>query len=430
MKVLVTGANGFIGRQVVEALLDAGHRVLACGRRRNAFARTPALEFANADFASMTDVEAWRPLLDGVDAVVNCAGILRETRGNRFAQVHVEAPLALAQACRAAGAVRFIQISALGSTADGAFIASKHHFDEALLALDLPATVIRPSVVLSTRGSYGGTSLLRAMAALPGVVLLPGDGAQRMQPVLLEDLAAIVVRCIESASARGILLHAVGPDEVTLRELLAFTRAWLRLPEPSWVHVPPMLVGAAARLGEIFGKGPLGRTITGMLERGNVAPAGAHAQMLASTCMAARPVAEAFLHGTSFVQDRWHARLCLLRPLLIALLAAVWIVSGIAGLLATPAAYAPILERIGVSGALQSPLVLGTSVLDLVLGAALLVRWRPRLVLGLMLASTLAYTLSVGLLAPGLWLDPLGGLLKNLGLFGLLLVALALEDMR
>lgn len=110
-----------------------------------------------ADFARMTTPESWRETLRGVDAVVNAAGILRETGRQTFARIHIGGPLALARACVEAGVKRFVQISALGQPGDGEFIASKHRFDEALLALSLEAVVLRPSVVYAASGSYGGT---------------------------------------------------------------------------------------------------------------------------------------------------------------------------------------------------------------------------------------------------------------------------------
>ena len=87
------------------------------------------------------------------------------------------------------------------------------------------------------------------------------------------------------------------------------------------------------------------------------------------------------LARSGFVQDRWHARLYLLRPLVRALLVVVWLVSGIAGLFATPAQYGAILDAMAVPASVQAPLVLATSVLDLVRRALLFAARRRPLVL-------------------------------------------------
>ncbi|MGO4777961.1 NAD-dependent epimerase/dehydratase family protein, partial [Lysobacter sp. 2RAB21] len=170
---LVIGANGFLAGYLIAGLQRHGWRILRgvrdSGRELRADQRV-------ADLARMTAPQDWHDTLRGVDAVINVAGILRESGEQTFQTIHIDGPLALAQACLDTGVQRFVQISALGEPADGGFIASKHRFDDALLALPLRAVVLRPSVVYAASGSYGGTSLLRALAAFPGRHLLPGDG--------------------------------------------------------------------------------------------------------------------------------------------------------------------------------------------------------------------------------------------------------------
>ncbi|HEX7770021.1 MAG TPA: NAD-dependent epimerase/dehydratase family protein, partial [Dokdonella sp.] len=157
MRVLVTGAHGFIGGTVVAHLLAAGHEVVPAVRRPRPAQRDGALAGLACDMGRDVDESPWLPRLAGIDAVVNCAGILRERGRDRFEVVHVQAPLALFRACTRTGIRRVVQVSALGDPADGEFIASKHRVDAALLALLPEAVVLRPSVVYDTRGSHGGT---------------------------------------------------------------------------------------------------------------------------------------------------------------------------------------------------------------------------------------------------------------------------------
>jgi uncharacterized protein YbjT (DUF2867 family) len=427
--VLVTGAGGFIGGAIVEALAAAGHEVAACVRAAGDGTAGIGNRRVVVDLREATDEGAWRPLVAGIDAVVNCAGILREERVGDYTRIHHDAPLALARACREAGVRKFVQVSALGDEAGGEFIASKHRFDAALLALGVPATVIRPSVVVSARGSHGGTSLLRALAALPVVVFLPGDGEQKIQPVMREDLAAMVERCLAPDVASGRVLFAVGPDVMTLREFLGRMREWLGLPAARFVQVPAALVSLAVWMGERFGAGPLGATIGAMLERGNVAPKGAWEEAREATGIATRAMASAMSASPSLVQDRWHARLHLLRPVLLGIVAATWIASGVVGFAATPEMFEPIASDLGVPAAFHRPLVLATSALDVALGAALLTRWEGA-ALALMAISVVAYTTALGIASPGQWVEPTGGLLKNFALLALLAVLGAMRGKR
>jgi uncharacterized protein YbjT (DUF2867 family) len=430
VRVLVTGAGGFIGRQVAAALVAAGHRVAAGVRTPTRHHPRPDDDGIACDFARDHTPETWLGRLVGIDAVVNCVGVLRERGADTFQHVHVDAPRALAEACVRSGIRRFVQVSALGDPADGEFIASKHRGDEALRALDLDLVIVRPSVVYSTRGSYGGTSLLRAMAAVPGVMLLPGRGQQPLDPLSGEDLGQLVLRLLEDGTASRETVEAVGPGTLTLEKYLLAWRAWLGLGAPRLVlRVPAPLVAAAAALGERFGSGPLGRTMHAMLARGNVGSAGAAQRMARLLGRAPRSLDQALRAQPSFVQDRWQARLHLAEPVLRLSIAFVWLFSGVVGFRTPAAEIVATLDAAGVSqGAL--PLVYGASALDGALGVLLALRWRVPLVGAAMIASVLAYTLFIGVRLPGSWWDPFGGLLKNLVVLPALWVMIAMSDRR
>jgi uncharacterized protein YbjT (DUF2867 family) len=431
MHILVTGAYGFIGRQIVTALLGAGHTVICGARQREMSGPLSQLDFIHCDFATDTTVAAWLPRLQGIDAVVNCVGILRERGANRFDTVHRAAPVALFQACTQAGVNKVVQISALGDATDTAFVASKHAADNALMAMDLDWVVVRPSVVFTTRGSYGGTSLMRALAGVPYIVGVAGDGTQQLQPVTGEDLGAIVVAALARDRCRQTVIEAVSPVPISFKDFLLALRRWLGFAPPLLVlHMPIAMVKPLALLGEWFGRGPLGMTMFRMLQRGNVASAGAYNHLEAVTGVVTMTVEQALSRQASFVQDRWHARLYLLKPLLRLSLAIIWIVSGLVGLLlptGTAQAYG---VDPGLSAALTSTLLMTVSVLDLVLGVLLLFAWCVSWVGVLMFLSLLAYSLLLGLATPALWLEPLGGLLKNLALIPAVLIMLVLQRIR
>jgi len=75
-------------------------------------------------------------------------------------------------------------------------------------------------LVYSTHGAYGGTSLLRALAALPGVMLLPGDGMQKLRPLAAEDLAASVVAVLARPQLHSECSNWSGPEILTLQGYL------------------------------------------------------------------------------------------------------------------------------------------------------------------------------------------------------------------
>lgn len=421
---LVVGANGFLGGHIVAALRRRGWSVVRGVRPR---ARLNVDERA-CDLARMHAPEDWSAALAGVDAVVNAAGILREAPGQSFEAVHVTGPLALAQACIACGIRDFVEVSALGIADDGPFIASKHRFDAALLALPLRATVLRPSVVYAAAGSYGGTSLLRALAGFPGAQWLPGDGRWPIQPVAAEDLGDVVAGCL-ARGAQGVF-EVGGPAPMPLREYQRTWRRWLRIPGDRAVCVPEALVSWQVALWERLGRGPVGETMWRMLRRGNITRPDATQRLHDASGVRPRAVAEVLDVHPSQTQDRWQAQLYFLAPTLRFALVVVWLLSAWAGWRTSPAIVARLVETSTVLSIAPVALARGGAALDMALALWLATGWRPRLALGAMMLSVLAYTVLLGTLAPSLWLDPLGGLAKNLLVLPALAMAWVLADRR
>ena len=430
MKVLVTGANGFIASSIVESLLLANHDVIACARSNTNLPTHVNLTYQHLDFNLPSSNAEYEKMLAGVDIVMNCAGILREKQPGDFTQVHVDGPLRLAQAAENAGVKKFIQLSALGNDSDGAFINSKHELDEKLLLLRLPVTIIRPSVVVSTHGSYGGTSMLRAMASLPLLLAIPGSGRQKIQPILLADVVEIFIAAMSRSQADNKVLYAVGSEVLTLMQFLTVTRQWLKI-KPTWLMTVPMfLLRPIIAIADKYGRGPINKTILTMLENGNVAPKDASQELQSATGLVPQSVTQRLSCAPSFVQDRWHARLYLLRLPLWISVSVVWIISAVAGAYAEPHEFRPILDSIGVATDWQQMTVFLMSLLDCILGVMLLFRYRVKLVLWLMLISVVGYTAVIGASMPMLWFLPMGGLAKNIVLIPSLIILMTTENHR
>lgn len=430
MRILLTGANGFIGTQIASALTHAGHSVIAamrqCHQQSNLYP-----ESISCDYSRDISIHDWLPRLAGIDAVVNCAGILREGDRGTFTQVHRDAPLALFKACEQAGIKKIIQISALGDPEDSDFVRSKHEADQELQLMNINWVIIRPSIVYSLRGSYGGTSLLRAMAAIPLFLCVPGDGKQPLQPVTGEDLGRIVSRVIRDDSIRKQLIEAVSPEPVSIKDYLLLFRKWLGVEKPAFIfYVPLWLIKPVALLGEWFGRGPLGMTMYRMLQRGNVASADGYNRLKALTGIETDSVEDVIQSTPAFVQDRWHARLYFLRPLLRIIIGLLWVVSGIVGFSLPLSESQPVMSALGLSVSATQYVVYGTSGLDIVLGLMVLSRFGLKWAGSLMLVSVIAYTVILGINVPLLWLEPFGGLIKNIPLIPAILIMLAIDDIR
>ena len=434
MQILVTGAYGFIGSHLVAALLETGHEVIGCGRNV-AFGRRrfPDAAWIAADFNRDVTAAAWRPRLAGVDAVINCAGILQASPGQSMDAVHHAGPVALFEACREVGVRRVLQISALGAEPEAgtAYADSKHAADRYLAGLDIDWVILKPSLVYAA-GSYGGTSLFRGLAALPLAVPLPGGGTQRFQPIHMADLARAVCRLIEPDAPARIRLDAVGPQPMSLREIVLGLRAWLGLPPAPVLAVPMGLVRLTARLGDLSrllgGRLTMTTTSVRQMEFGNVADPG---PFVSTVGFEPRGIQAALAANPAHVQDRWHARLYFIRPLLRVSLGLFWILTGVIAVLPTDRSLGlAMIASLGFGPSLAGLVLWVTAALDVTLGGLLLLRWRVGYVGAVQIAVTLGYLVALSLAAPALWLDPLGPLLKAVPLIPATLVMMALEDER
>ena len=432
MRILVTGAAGFIGRHIVAALGSAGHRVVCATRDVERTRRMfPGQESIACDFNRDVTTDAWLPRLVGIDAVVNCVGILQSRRGQSMAAIHSAAPKALFDACVRTGVRRVMQISALGvgPQVSTAYSQSKLDADRYLETLDLDWVVLRPSLAYTPAGSFGGTSLFRALAALPWIVPLVGNGRQLFQPIHMADLAEAVRRLIERPEVARRILDVVGPEPMALRDILAALRRWLGYAAPRFFETPLPIVRLAALVADRFGGiGPITTTSLTMLLAGNAADP---ASFTAATGIAPRRFSEALANEPAHVQDRWHARLYFLRPLLRLALGLFWLCTGLATLALWP--YADSLRMLADSGIPDSLRPVAFHVgwaFDVALGLAALLRYRIALVGGIMIAATAVYLIFLSIGRPWEWIHPITPLTICIPLMAATLVVIATDDDR
>jgi nucleoside-diphosphate-sugar epimerase len=420
VRILVTGASGFIGRRLTEALHGQGHEVICAGRRPNpAHCSGQVL----ADFTRDVEMEHWAPRLAGVEVVINAVGILREHGTQTFERIHFLTPQALFRACEACGVRRVIQISALGADeqASSAYHISKRRADAALAALPVDWVVLQPSLVYGP----GGTSarFLTALASLPWIPL-PGRGDQCVQPIHIDDLVAGVVALTHGAGPSRTRIPFVGPRPITLREMLAALRASMGLGPARFVPIPLWLVRSAARLGALVRTSLLDPETLGMLLRGNMGDPQTLRNVLGRE---PRAVTE-FVAPAEAPSVRTLARLQWQLPLLRWSVAAVWIVTGIVslGIYPVQSSY-ELLARVGVSGGLAPVLLYGAAAMDLAFGIATLALKKRRWLWLAQIAAITLYSLIIAVKLPEFWLHPFGPLLKNVPLVALIAFLYSME---
>jgi uncharacterized protein YbjT (DUF2867 family) len=428
MRVMVVGASGLVGSAVCARLAARGDRVLAVVHRPTDLGLIPA-DVIQIDVAAM-DAADWAPHLAGVDAVVNCAGLLQDSPGESTRGVHAAGAAALFRACEAAGVRRVVHVSAVGVDrgATTEFARTKLLGDQALMERDLDWVILRPSLVVG-RAAYGGSALLRALAAAPVMPIVPGTGP--LQIVHLDDVVDAIIFFVRSDAPARRTIDVVGPRTWTLAETVALLRRWLHWPPARTVPVPAMLAAFAYKLGDavgLLGWRPPVRTTTGReILRGAT---GDPAPLTRTTGIVPRDLAAALAAEPSSVQERWFARLYLLKPLVFGVLSLFWIVTGLMTLGPGWARGVALMLEGGVKHGLAEAIVIVGAVADICIGVGIAFRRTARHALYAALALSLIYAILGTILLPRLWIDPIGPLLKIWPIMILILVAIAIREDR
>ena len=424
MKILVLGGYGLIGLSITKALIAAGHEVTGLGRSvRKGEAAAPQATWIGRDLSHMTEAEDWTHVLAGMDVVVNAAGVLQDGLNDHVMAVQRDAVKALAAACTPAGVRQIIQISAPGvsESSDTVFYRSKAEGDAAVKASGVSWVIFRPGLVLSPQ-AYGGTSLLRQLAAVPlvqPVMLADAD----IRTVHVDDVAAAVVRAVDDGLT-GVDADLLSSEPTRLEDLILSIRSWLGFAPPKAVIRTPYFLGAlTARMGDLAGwlgwRPALRTTSLRVLGKGVTGNAAQWPVRTLSDTLSALP---------STVQERTYARTALLYPILLLILAAFWIISGIIGWAQQSAAMA--VFGPDMPPATAKAFVLGGAVADIAIGVALLIRPLTRPAALVAVLVSLAYLAGSAILAPHLWADPLGPMVKVFPAVALSLTVWTLTEAR
>jgi uncharacterized protein YbjT (DUF2867 family) len=433
MRVLVTGAYGLIGSVVLLRLYRDGHELVAAGRAiAAARRRAPFARWIEADYHRLTLAGDWLPLLEDIDAVVNCVGVLQDGARDNVRRVHVDAATAMFAACEKIGVRRVIHISMIGAepNAPTAFARSKAEAEADLAGRHLDWTILRPALVLAP-GAYGGSAMLRALGAVPLVTPVIAADA-KVQVVSADDLAETVAHCLRPGAPLRVRWDLAHPAVHTLGSVVVALRDWLGFrTKPMW-RVPRGLAAVVAAFADALGflgwRSAARSTALGQITEGKLT--GDPAPWMEATGIAPKNLEAALLEHWPSAADRWFARLYLLKPLLILGLALFWVASGVITLGPGRAAAMVHLTAAEVPAWLAERLVVWGAYFDYAIGLLVLFRPATRAVLGLMLLASTAYLIAGSVLAPQLWLDPLGAYLKVVPLLLATMVALAILDER
>ena len=267
MKVLVTGATGFVGPRIVHALRTERRDVRALVRRpdRGANLASLGVELAVGD---VTDAASVSAAAEGCTHVVHLVAILKG-KPHDFERVMTGGTRNVIAAAKNAGIERLVLMSALGTTSTTKdlvpYFGAKFAMEQDTVASGLEYTIFRPSFVF---GRGGALATFMKQVRYSPVVTVIGSGRQQIQPIWIDDVAEHFARALDTPAAANKTFEIGGPDIVTWDELYR-TIARVLGKRRALAHVPAGLARSGARATQWLPGAPLSADQVAMIEAGD-----------------------------------------------------------------------------------------------------------------------------------------------------------------
>ncbi len=270
--VAVFGGSGFLGREVVRALIGSGHSVCIAVRDLARARRIQGVDEPSRTYFVRTDVmdeASVSKALSGASAAVNVVSAYVERGGIAYSAIHEDGAKIVAQQAAKAGLACLVHVSGIGSNprSKSKYIRSRGKGEQLVDGAFPGAVIVRPSVMFGPNDAFLNTldQVSRVLPALPAF----GKGRTRLQPVFVEDVAAAIVHIVEDSSTRGRTFELGGPNVYTYRDL---TRLVLSICNRQRLIFPyPFtLARLQARVGEWLPSAPLTVAQVELLEQDNV----------------------------------------------------------------------------------------------------------------------------------------------------------------
>ncbi|MFA5073069.1 MAG: complex I NDUFA9 subunit family protein [Nitrospirota bacterium] len=267
--LLITGATGFVGRNLVRELQTQNQamRLLVRDPANVKLPATHAIEIIPGNILNTASLDR---ALNGVDRVVHLVGIIQEASGATFRSIHVEGTRNLLDAAKKAGVSHFFFMSALGTrpSASSRYHKTKWEAEELVRESGIPFTILRPSIIYGPGDGFT-TRLLEVMRISP-VLQVIGSGKTKVQPVFINDVITCISKTLTGDSFFNEVYEIGGPEQLTYEEVTRSLADIIGLQKPV-LHMPFFFLKPMVKILEVlFPNPPLTSDQIIMLQENNI----------------------------------------------------------------------------------------------------------------------------------------------------------------
>lgn len=269
--ILVTGGNGYVASYTITQLKKHTTQPIRALIRNESQSAKIREQGAEPFIGDVTDPESLKRACEGVDRIIHLAAVNRDKGTVTMQRVNAEGTINLVNAAKNAGVKHIVQVVGLGADANRPYpLASSQGIGvDYLITSGVPYTILEASVIFGAGDEFLNT--LAGLARIPPVMIVPGDGQSRFQPIAAQDVAACAVKSLSLPAALNQRLQICGSEIFTLEQIIDAIMAEMGIRRIKMKMPVPLLKIAVNIMDKTLPKPPVTPSLLAQIGVDNVA---------------------------------------------------------------------------------------------------------------------------------------------------------------